>query len=122
MGRKEDHQFLAMQNTSGKVITGSSGKRTLTSLDREGRTASTGKVGLVEFQSSSCPASLEFTHNAPSQYSTPHSLIIITLTLTCETIKVAKSICIVIQPPARVDFGCNFGNLDPKAVGDKAFY
>lgn len=38
--------------------------------------------------------------------------------------KVGKSICIVIQPPElqRVDFGCDFGNLDPKAVGDKGFY
>lgn len=35
LGLKEDQQFPARQNISGEVITGSSGKSKLTSLDRE---------------------------------------------------------------------------------------
>lgn len=79
LGPKKDQQFLAMQNTSEKVITGSAGKRTLT-LDREDS-----KVGLVEFEDSSCPASMEFTHKTSSQYSKSYLLTIIALTLTQET-------------------------------------
>lgn len=66
LGLKEDGQFSARQKTSGEVITSSSLKRRLTSLDRERWAASPGKGGLVKFKGSSCPASLEFTHKIPS--------------------------------------------------------
>ena len=39
--------------------------------EREGRTASTGKVGSGEFLSSSCPAPLEFTHKSHPNIQSP---------------------------------------------------